>query len=59
MKKKKSIIISIIGLGILTTLGIVIDKNRKQAGIIRNQQHTIDGLLRDVKNLSYHLGKRQ
>ena len=56
---KKRIIISLLGLGVITTLGIVINKNRKQSGIILNQQHTIDGLIKDIKNLSYHLGKRR
>ena len=57
--KKRTIITSLLGLGLLTTVCLVIDKNRKQAGIILNQQHTIDGLVKDIKNLSYHLGKRQ
>lgn len=57
--KKTYVVKSFIGLGLLITVGIILDKNRKQSGIILNQQHTIDGLIKEVKNLSYHLGKRQ
>lgn len=49
--------ITILGVGILGVM-YLINKNRKQAGIILNQQHTIDGLMKEVKNLSYHLGKK-
>lgn len=33
--------------------------NQKLKGIIKNQNHTIDGLLREVKKMSYHLGKKK
>jgi len=32
-------------------------KNKKLQGIIKNQDHTINGLVGEIKNLSYHLGK--
>ena len=50
-------IITIGGLGL--TLGYILKKNRELTGVIKNQQLTIDGLMKEVKNLSYHLGKRQ
>ena len=55
MKKKKTIIIST--LSILVALGLF-KRNRELSGIIQNQQLTIDGLIKEVKNLSYHLGKK-
>ena len=51
-----SAIITIGGLGL--TLGYVLKKNRELTGVIKNQQLTIDGLMKEVKNLSYHLGKK-
>lgn len=56
-KKTLISIITIGGLGL--TLGYVLKKNRELTGVIKNQQLTIDGLMKEVKNLSYHLGKRQ
>lgn len=56
MKKKKTIII-ISTLSILVSLGLF-KRNRELSGIIKNQQLTIDGLMKEVKNLSYHLGKK-
>ena len=55
MKKKKKIIIST--LSILVAL-VLFKRNRELSGIIQNQQLTIDGLMKEVKNLSYHLGKK-
>lgn len=54
--KKKLIEYTCIGFGILSVC-YILNKNRKQNGIIKNQQLTINGLMKDVKNLSYHLGK--
>ena len=56
MKKKKKIII-ISTLSILVAL-VLFKRNRELSGIIQNQQLTIDGLMKEVKNLSYHLGKK-
>ena len=55
-KKTLISIITIGGLGL--TLGYVLKKNRELTGVIKNQQLTIDGLMKEVKNLSYHLGKK-
>ena len=46
-----------IGLGIFGII-FLLKRNRELSGIIKNQQITIDGLMREVKNLSYHLGKK-
>lgn len=56
-KKKNILKYSLICAGI-GALIFAINKNRKQAGIIRNQKDTIEGLLKQIKNLSYHLGKK-
>lgn len=56
-KKKFTYNVCILG-GLSFALCYVLKRNREQAGIIRNQQLNIDGLMREVKNLSYHLGKK-
>lgn len=56
--KKREIIRIGIEIGLITGSLYLFGKNRKQAGIIQNQDKTIKGLLKEVKNLSYHLGKK-
>lgn len=61
MEKKKNK--KRLGKAILIGLGIaggiyLFKRNRELAGIIKNQENTIDGLMREVKKLSYHLGKK-
>lgn len=59
-KISKKTLISIIAVGGLSMIafGFTLKRNRELAGVIKNQQLTIDGLVREVKNLSYHLGKK-
>lgn len=55
---KKFILGGLIAASVLTTL-VYYGHNQKLKGIIKNQNHTIDGLLREVKKMSYHLGKKK
>lgn len=58
-KISKKTLISIITVGSFgLALGYLLKRNRELTGVIKNQQLTIDGLMREVKNLSYHLGKK-
>ena len=71
-EKKKEGIIGIVGVlsfsAILILMGIINEKNGKietlqktinmMEGEINNQKDTISGLLMQIKNLMYHLGKR-
>lgn len=58
-KISKKTLISIITVGSFgLALGYFLKRNRELTGVIKNQQLTIDGLMREVKNLSYHLGKK-
>lgn len=58
MNKKKKIFVGTLIMSSLTGIVYLYKKNRELSGIIENQKTTIDGLMREVKNLSYHLGKK-
>ena len=57
MKRKKLIIGSLFGTTILLTIWMY-GENRKLKGVVKNQENTITGLLREIKKVSYHLGKK-
>ena len=52
---KQILVITTITLS-LTSL-LMYGENRKLKGTVLNQSNTIDGLLNEIKKLSYHLGK--
>lgn len=58
MNKKKKIFVGTLIMSSLAGIVYLYKKNRELSGIIENQKTTIDGLMREVKNLSYHLGKK-
>jgi hypothetical protein len=41
----------------LTTVAWIYGENRKLKGELINQNNTMEGLLGEIKKLSYHLGK--
>ena len=53
--KKTLIITTLIS---LTTVAWIYGENKKLKGTVNNQNNTIDGLLGEIKKLSYHLGKK-
>ena len=57
MTKKKKFLLITTTLTLGLTVALAYGENRKLKGTVRNQQNTIDGLLNEVKKLSYHLGK--
>lgn len=58
MNKKKKIFVGTLIMSSLAGIVYLYKKNRELSGIIENQKTTIDGLMKEVKNLSYHLGKK-
>lgn len=58
MNKKRKIFVGTLIMSSLAGIVYLYKKNRELSGIIENQKTTIDGLMREVKNLSYHLGKK-
>lgn len=58
MKKKRTALLICGGISLTLALGYLLKRNRELTGTIKNQKTTIDGLMREVKNLSYHLGKK-
>ena len=58
MNKKKKIFVGTLIMSSLDGIVYLYKKNRELSGIIENQKTTIDGLMKEVKNLSYHLGKK-
>lgn len=54
-KSKKILVLTTITLSL--TVAWIYGENRKLKGTVNNQKNTIDGLLGEIKKLSYHLGK--
>ena len=52
---KKALVITTL----ITTVALIYEygENRKLKGTVTNQNNTIEGLLGEIKKLSYHLGK--
>jgi hypothetical protein len=55
--KKVVIVTTVTTLISLTTAALIYGENRKLKGTVTNQSNTIEGLLGEIKKLSYHLGK--
>lgn len=55
---KKRILKISLGIGTILAGAYLIRENGRLSGIVKNQEHTIEGLMKEVKNLTYHLGKK-
>ena len=61
-KQKKNINLTKISIIAAVSIGgialFLFKRNRELAGTVKNQGDQISGLMREIKNLSYHLGKK-
>ena len=61
-KQKKNFNLTKISIIAAVSIGgialLLFKRNRELAGTVKNQGDQILGLMREVKNLSYHLGKK-